>query len=377
MLRPLAWSVLLLCPIGCRASTPEDDGDGPGLPGATDGAGATGTSESGDGGDGNHEDDNGEDGGRDDEGDDDAVFDLGGGADDGDSGGGEESCSAAERTPCDDGTDNPFAAAGIDCPGGPDVSTLAFGASWAIGTRTAFGADETYAPREGESFAVIGTGWVEELDTPNEGGSAIGPCSRDLGPMYDPYDSFPFPLLADAAVGDCAAEPGAIGTGDCSGSLADPVAAGAIADYTEIRFTVEVPDDVHSLSYDVAFVSTEYPIYADEYWTDTFVAWVESESWTGNTGFDSAGAPVSLASEFFTVDDGDGKFAGTCMEGHGGTPWLSVTTRVEPGEEVIVVFAVFGLREQIRDSYAFIDNVRFGCDEVGPTPTTTVAQPSG
>jgi hypothetical protein len=103
-----------------------------------------------------------------------------------------------------------------------------------------------------------------------------------------------------------------------------------------------------------------------------FVAWLESGSWTGNVSFDELGNPISLNAAFLDFRDDEGtlpEFASTCMRKHAGTKWLSTTTQVTPGEEILLVFAIFDLADPILDSYVLIDNWRWGC-EAPPEPET-------
>jgi hypothetical protein len=103
-----------------------------------------------------------------------------------------------------------------------------------------------------------------------------------------------------------------------------------------------------------------------------YIGWLESEKWTGNISFDQNGNPISLNAGFLEFkDDGGGNpvFAGTCMRQHAGTNWLTTTAGVTPGEQITVVFAIFDLSDAILDSYAFLDNFKWGCDPQGKPST--------
>ena len=144
------------------------------------------------------------------------------------------------------------------------------------------------------------------------------------------------------------------------------------------------PQGVSSFSYDFAFFSYEYPGYYGSEYNDMYIGWLESEGWTGNISFDDMGNPISLNAGFMDFLDADAlnhptcptgsncsapELAGTCMEGHGGTRWLSTQASVVEGEDITVVFAVMDLGDSILDSYAFLDNFQWGC-EGGMPPTT-------
>ncbi len=285
-------------------------------------------------------------------------------------------CTIPEHVPCDAGTNNPFNAMGLNCPGELAVNASTSGSAAAIGIRSAFGNTNTFDPREGTVYAVIGSGNVSELNiaTPLFDSNALPThCNDDVG-NFDPGANLPAPLTPVDVGGDCVANPALVGTGDCSNSVQGQFSQGGAAnDYTELRFDVQVPPDIVSFSYDFAFFSTEWPFYAGSQFNDMYVGWLESELWTGNISFDGAGNPISLNAGFLDYTDAGGnlpELAGTCMRQHAGTGWLTTTTGVTGGENITVVFAVFDLADSILDSYAFLDNFEWGCEPQGPPSTT-------
>jgi len=308
-----------------------------------------------------------------------AKFDLGvpdGGPDD-DRGCDTERCECTipDHVPCDAGTNDPFLAIGLNCPGELQVQDSTYGSANGIGVRTGFGSNATFDPREGSTFAVIGSGRINELDTQTPAGDFdFSPtyCNDDLG-AFDPGGSLPAPLSANDVGGDCVANPALVGTGDCSNTIQGQFdQGGAAEDYTELRFELDVPPDVISFSYDFAFFSVEYPFYYGSAYNDMYVGWLESEAWTGNISFDADGNPISLNAGFLELTDDAAnlpEFTGTCMRRHAGTKWLTTTSGVTPGEHITVVFAIFDLSDSILDSYAFIDNFQWGCDPTGMPQT--------
>jgi len=283
-------------------------------------------------------------------------------------------CSIPDHVPCDAGTSDPFAAMGLNCPGELAVQASTMGAAQAIGVRTGFGTNGTFAPREGNSYAVIGSGLVAELDLQTPGGdSNSGPtyCNDSLGIALG--KNLPAPIKPNAVAGDCTQNPGLVGTGDCSGTIQGQFDQGGSAnDYTELRFLLDVPDDVTSFSYDFAFFSTEWPQYYGSQYNDMYIGWLESEMWTGNISFDMQGNPISLNAGFLDFQDGGAvlpEFTNTCMRQHAGTNWLTSTVGVTPGEQITVVFSIFDVSDGILDSYAFIDNFLWGCEPSGKPQT--------
>ncbi len=291
----------------------------------------------------------------------------------------ETACPAALHTPCDAEPNDPFRAMGLECPGEPPAGGVSTGDPASIGVRQGFGGTDRWSPTEGSSFAVLSTGLVAELDEQTPAGDPnISPtyCNDDVPLSPDPGGGLPAPIDIMATSGDCVRNPGLVGTGDCSGSLSDQFSQGGAAfDYVELRSVLEVPEGVHSISYDFAFLSTEYPEYFGASFNDMFVGWLESELWTGNTAFDEQGNAISLNSGFLDFRDDEGslpEFGGTCMRQHAATRWLRSSAPVLSSEQVTLVFAVFDLADPLLDTVVFLDNVSWGCEEIG-RPTTVVA----
>jgi hypothetical protein len=285
-------------------------------------------------------------------------------------------CTIPDHTPCDNGTQDPFLAMGLNCPGELQVQASKTGDPGAIGVRSTFGQTGTFNAREGSQYAVIGSGLVSELNTTTpQNDSNAGPtfCNDALGGSPDPGPQLPAPIKINPVGGDCTQNQALVGTGDCSGTINGQYSQGGNAfDYTELRFTLQVPPDVVAFSYDFAFFSTEYPYYYGSQFNDMYVGWLESEKWTGNISFDQQGNPISLNAGFLEFRDDGGNapvFGSTCMRQHAGTNWLTTKAGVTPGESITVVFAVFDLADPILDSYAFIDNFQWSCEPTGKPST--------
>jgi len=291
----------------------------------------------------------------------------------------DDPCEAVEHEPCDENTDDPVRAMGLNCPGELPIEADVLAAPGAIGVLTGFGPTDEWDPTEGHAMAIIGSGLIEDLakETP-DGDLPIGPthCNDDLGMQWDMGTVLPMPLQPVDVDGDCSESPDLVGTGDCSNSVQKQFDQGISAnDYTEIRFKTTVPGGSESISYDLAFFSTEYPYYWMSEFNDMYVGWLESDRWTGNISFDEAGNPISLNASFLDFRDDYGdmpELQGTCMRTHAATEWLTTTAPVKPGEEIELVFAIFDLSDSILDSYVLLDNFQWGCE--GPDQPETVPQ---
>lgn len=264
------------------------------------------------------------------------------------------------------------------------------------------GASDAFLPREGDKFVVLSTGratdftmsplqlkntYPIECDT-NESCPSTALMGPDDTPLYslpEPIDVRPVDDSEDPVT--CYEDPGLVGTGDCSNTLFSPWLKGGRAyDYAELRMTATVPEGINGLSFDFAFFSIEYPLYAahSEAVNDVYLTWLESERWTGNISFDESGDPITVKSVFFDYKDapdpGDGGCVGPCIapqlhgfaaQDHGGTKWLTSSAAVRPGEEITLIFAIFDNMDAGFDSMTILDHFEWTCS--GAPPFTTPA----
>ncbi len=288
-------------------------------------------------------------------------------------------CGAPPPHECDHMDDDPWHAIGLNCPGGPDVDGTVSGDPQAfhvhegnVGTYD----PPPYPPREGDKILIMSSGVAANLLV---GGLF---ASSDIAGFIDNGADPPMPIKTGkvSADIDCAEDPGLVGSGDCSNTIQGQWDQGSGAfDYVEMRFTAEVPAETFAFSYDFAMFSTEYPQYYQSGFNDMYIAWLESESWTGNVSFDEMGQPISLNAGFLDYKDAPNpvdcpapcvapQLQGTAMQGHAGTKWLTSTAGVNPGDEITVVFAVFDLSDPILDTVVLLDNFQWGCE--GGAPVT-------
>jgi hypothetical protein len=293
---------------------------------------------------------------------------------DGGAGGG---CTAPPQVSCDDDDDDPWHAFSLNCPGGPEVEgtidltgpTQIYVHEGNLGTFV----PAPFPPREGEKFVILSSG--DASDLPIAGLYA----STSIGFGATPL---PAPIQTNivSATEDCFDNPGLVGTGDCSNTIQDQWDQGSGSyDYAEMRFTATVPGGTFGLAYDFAMFSTEYPVFYQSSFNDMYIAWLESEQWTGNISFDDMGHPISLNAGFLDYKDAPNPFdcpapcaapelQGTAMEGHAGTRWLTTTAGVTPGEQIELVLGVFDLSDSILDTVILLDNFHWACE--GGAPVT-------
>jgi len=182
---------------------------------------------------------------------------------------------------------------------------------------------------------------------------------------------------------NCTDDPDLVGTGDCSNTLWDPwLKSGQAWDYGEMRMTATVPEEMDGLSYDFAFFSIEYPLFAEHGspFNDMYIAWLDSESWTGNISFDSEGNAISVNAALLDYKDASTEqcpgctapqLAGFAAQGHAGTKWLTTTAPVRSGEEITLVLSLFDMADGVFDSMVVLDHFQWTCS--GEPPFTTPA----
>jgi hypothetical protein len=340
------------------------DGDGDGGPG--DGDPGDGDPGDGDPGDGDPGDGDGGSG---------TKFDLTPVPDNSGAGG----CQVPPHTACDADSTDAWHALGINCPGELAFTTSYTGDAQQLYVHTGnLGTYDppTYPPLEGDKMVILSSGMAMEMTTT---GDKFASTSVNGNFQETPLPP-PLNMMAVDPVDTCTDNPNLVGTGDCSNTLQEQWDQGYGAfDYAELRMEGEVPMGASGFEYHLAFFSTEYPNYYQSSYNDMYVAWLESELWTGNISFDEMGNPISLNAGFLDYKDAPNNFdcpapctapelQGTVMETHAGTKWLTTTAGVTPGEEVTIVWAIWDLSDEVLDSVVILDDFRWNC-EGGPPQT--------
>ena len=293
-------------------------------------------------------------------------------------------CLVPVHVPCDH-LDFPseeqraWRALGLNCPGEFQADLDYNGHYNALEVFDAPLGDEdpsTYPILEGTKMVALSTGNAYDLLNPGSDGDTSLP-GYDPGNLPAPMDPNPVDMT-----NTCVEDESLIGTGDCSNTIGPQFldSLGAF-DYAEMRFTIDVPEAVNGFAYNVAFLSWEYPDFYGWDYNDIYIAWLESEEWTGNITFDDFGAPLSLNAGFLDFKDAPNiydcplpcsapELGGTGVEGHGATRWLETNTGVTGGETITVIFAIMDIQDNIVDSAVLLDNFRWTC--IGGTPGTVV-----
>ncbi|MCA9696812.1 MAG: hypothetical protein KC431_04730 [Myxococcales bacterium] len=207
-------------------------------------------------------------------------------------------CAVPQHTPCDGNSNDPFNAIGINCPNEYLLTAQYTGDPNAIYVHT--GQLGTYNPAtyptlEGNKMVIMSSGIAQQMTIPGQYASTANPGND---PLNLPAPMSPNPVDPNGNI-DCFDNPNLVGTGDCSNTIQTQWSQGNGAyDYAELRLSGEVPVGASGFSYNLAFFSTEYPNYYKTSFNDMYIAWLQSEQWTGNVSFDEMGNPISLNAGF-------------------------------------------------------------------------------
>ena len=139
----------------------------------------------------------------------------------------------------------------------------------------------------------------------------------------------------------------------------------AAGDTTTLTLTLAVPVWASSFSFDLNFMSAEYPEWVGTAFNDFFFANLTSQAYSGNISFDANGTPIEINNAFFSVT-WSSSLAGTGFDGGvgGGTGWLTTTSPVQPGETATLEFTIGDIADGIYDSTVLLDNFQWGVDNL-------------
>ncbi|WP_181198140.1 choice-of-anchor L domain-containing protein [Enhygromyxa salina] len=385
-------------------------GDGEDEPG--DGDSNDGDGDGDGNGDGDGDGDSGDGDGDGDPGDGDGDGDPGDGDGDGPLCGAPEHYADCDFNDQDDLTDSPFAALGLGCTG-PDSETIPVvepaltannPASWRVATH--FGEAEgphfggylwaahdnefvspggdlpDIPPNTSGAILILSTGLLPEPD--ESGGVVLQPGSQTNSDNNANASGGEFPEPISPQLGSNFGQGGnpfydCDGVNDCSDSLYEQWFVDGwnqLHNKMWLKFKVTPPAEVYGYMFDFAFFTSEYPDFVNTTYNDMFVAWSNSEAYTGNLTFigQSPMNTTSLAqADGFSHTDEDPALAGTGFEGYGSTNWLRARGPVAPGEEVEITLFMSDLGDKNNGSVVLLDNFRWDCggcevDDCGFTP---------
>lgn len=284
---------------------------------------------------------------------------------------------------CDELSDDPFHALGLDCDGAPEntlpiMNAMFMSQKVAYTVATGFGSAEDplapgellFRPREGKKLLVISTGQVGALD-PDGVLVEVNPQYNNAN-NFNPDNPNQLPAPMSPLVGSNSGQggtpfEGCDGVNDCSDSI-NPnwtLGNGDPNDLLFARFDITVPAGTHGFEFDVAFFSSEYPEFVGDQFNDMFIGWSTSEAYTGNVTFylDQPFTVTALAEamEVAGYVEAAPELVGTGFEGNGSTGWTTVSAPTVPGETFTFAFAIMDMGDSSKATVAVLDRWRWSC----------------
>jgi hypothetical protein len=272
---------------------------------------------------------------------------------------------------CDEDAEDLERALGLGCgsfvTNGPMIVT---GPLESRGVTAGLGAGAIFTPRFGTRAVVLSTGVAAHAALTADdvmqasNCSQIGlPCpSTDFPEEFD-LAELPAPLTTQS--GTC--PNGQPASGDCSGTV-DPQWVGdprLAHDYTELRFSADVPQSTLAVSLAVAFLTTEKPKRFPGGYNDFLIVWLDSEHWTGNIAIHpEQSLPIAADVLEYAYLGKDPALADFAFYGHAATDWFRISAPVVPGETVTLVIALFDESDGAADSAVLLDDLRWDCDAI-------------
>ncbi len=235
-------------------------------------------------------------------------------------------------------------------------------------------------PYDGEDLALAmlhNSSWLVDCsyDDTDEYGSRQSVVLSSLGTMLPTHGST-FALFSTGKAGTVPVTTNEQNPGDERGSWFEGGQFGSPRDQVEFTMTLNVPEFMHYVYYDVQFFSTEYPEYVGTVYNDKLTVTVSSPL-KGDSQY-----IFDINSGYFTLDsDGlrDTGFDVYATEGGpGGVDYVDRTPRdaadagasdliniggvshpVSPHEQITITIEIHDSGDNQFDSAAFIDNVKF------------------
>ena len=223
---------------------------------------------------------------------------------------------------------------------------------------------------------------------PKEGNLMLALTSSKLGnPVTDPDYSGG---TTSGAPADWVAANG--GKFPSAASCSSSGTSGDVNDAVMLQMRIRVPKTAKSFSFNIYFITKEYPNYICSRYNDFFIALLDS-SYTSsdpnlqnpldkNLAMDAAGNPVGInlaPSGLFTQCSpvssypatqesciGTEELQGTGFASNGGTGWLTTRGNVVGGEVITLRLAIWDLYDHVYDSLVLIDNFKWDAAEYKP-----------
>ena len=168
--------------------------------------------------------------------------------------------------------------------------------------------------------------------------------------------------------------------------------SGTVHDAVMLTLKIKTPKTAKSFSFNIYFLTAEYPAWICSSYNDFFIALLDSKYDSDdpnlknpadtNLAMDSLGNPVGVnlapgglftqcknkktSTYEVTSCVGTEDLQGTGWESHGGTGWLTTRGNVKGGEVITLRLAIWDLNDHAYDSLVLIDNFKWGTAEQKP-----------
>jgi len=219
---------------------------------------------------------------------------------------------------------------------------------------------------------------------PKEGGLMLGLSSGLVRNPFERYSSGPI----SGAPGDWVAANG--GSFPSAPSCSSSGTSGGVYDAVMLQMRIRTPKTAKSFSFNIYFLTDEYPTWICSQYNDFFIALLDStytssdpdlqNPFDKNLAMDSLGNPVGInlapaglftqcvnaESKGVTSCIGTEELQGTGFESHGGTGWLTTRGNVVGGEVITLRLAIWDLSDHQLDSLVLIDNFKWDAAEYKP-----------
>ena len=204
---------------------------------------------------------------------------------------------------------------------------------------------------------VTGASWPAQESAANPSSATAAGTAQGFFGVYMPNDGPSFAAMTTGDVG--IADPP---NDSSSAGVDNEQTARNVHDLSVLKIDVAVPAGANCLSFDVVFYSEEYPEYVGSQYNDGFVAELDRNDWTydsglleidapGNFAFDENENLLTVNSASFAAEDD------TTLQYDGSTRLLTAATPVSPGAHSVYL-SLFDAGDGIYDTAVFLDHLR-------------------
>ena len=243
------------------------------------------------------------------------------------------------------------------------------------------------APNGSGSVHVGSNGLLSKLGNVIKPKAGSYMLALSSGKVADPFESYSLGSTSGAPSDWVNANGGSFPS---AASCPSSGTSGSVNDAVMLTLKIKVPKTAKSFSFNLYFLTKEYPNYICSSYNDFFIALLDSTHTSSdptlqnpadkNLAMDSLGNPVGInlapaglftqcvnaTSDGVTSCIGTEDLQGTGFESNGGTGWLTTRGNVVGGEIITLRLAIWDLTDHVLDSLVLIDNFKWDVAEYKP-----------